>query len=75
MPWIPDPGIRFQLLLVGKFLLVGSGILGFGIQNTAKGFRNTNNDWVRNPNSTDPVPEIRVEFPGGGGGGGDTPLW
>ena len=30
---------------MGKFLLVGSGILGFGIQNTAKGFRNTNNDW------------------------------
>ena len=34
----------FQLLLVGKCLLVESGIMGFGIQNTAKGFQNTNDD-------------------------------
>ena len=32
-----------------KFLLVESGILGFGISNTAQGTRNPNNDW--NPES------------------------
>jgi len=29
----------------GKFLLVESGILGFGIQKTAQGIRNPSNDW------------------------------
>ena len=28
-----------------KFLLVESGILGFGIQKTAQGIRNPSNDW------------------------------
>ena len=29
----------------GTFLLLESGILGFGIQNTAQGTRNPTNDW------------------------------
>ena len=29
----------------GKSLLVNSGILGFGIRNTARGIRNSANDW------------------------------
>ena len=33
----------------GKFLLVKSGILGFGIRNTAQGIQNPSNDW--NPES------------------------
>ena len=33
-----------------KFLIVESGILGFGIQNTAQGIHNPTNDW--NPEST-----------------------
>ena len=33
----------------GKFLPVKSGILGFGIRNTAVGVRNATNDW--NPES------------------------
>ena len=40
-------GIR--ILEPGKFLLVESGILGFGIRNTAQGIRNPTNDW--NPES------------------------
>ena len=40
-------GIR--ILEPGKFLLVESGILGFGIRNTAQGIRNPTNDW--NPDS------------------------
>ena len=40
-------GIR--ILEPGKFPLVESGILGFGIRNTAQGIRNPTNDW--NPDS------------------------
>ena len=29
----------------GKVLLVESGILGFGIRNSAQGIRNPTNDW------------------------------
>ena len=40
-----------------------SGILGFGIRNTAQGIRNPTNDWNQNPSSNDkygnPVPGIR----------------
>ena len=42
---------------------VKSGIQGFGIRNTAKGFLNPTNDWNQNPRSTDQgrnrVPGIR----------------
>jgi len=34
-------------------LLVESGILGFGIRNTAQGPRNPFNDYIKNPSSTD----------------------
>ena len=30
----------------GKILLMESGNLGFGIQNTAQGIRNPTNDWI-----------------------------
>ena len=39
----------------GKFLLVGSGIPGFKIRNTAQGIRNLTNDW--NPESSTWDPE------------------
>ena len=34
--WIPEPG---------EFLLVESGILGFGIRNTTQGIQNLTNIW------------------------------
>ena len=55
---------RIRIPEFGKFLLVGSGILGFGVRNIALGIRNLFNDWT-NPESkfTDkdwnPVPGIR----------------
>ena len=46
----------------GKFLLMESGILGFGIRNTAQGIRNQTMR-IQNPTSTDkywnPVSEIQ----------------
>ena len=47
----------------GKISIMESGILGFGIRNTAQGIRNPSNNWNQNPSSTDkywnPVPGIR----------------
>ena len=43
-------GIR--ILESGKFLPVESGILGFGIRNTAQGIRNPTKIGIRNPSST-----------------------
>ena len=42
--------IQFNVREFEKFLLVESGILGFGIRNTAQGIQNPGND--RNPKST-----------------------
>ena len=42
----------------GKFLLVESGILGFGIRNSDQGIRNPTNDW--NPESTAWNPESKT---------------
>ena len=48
--WNPESG-KILLVVSGiwKILLVESGILGFGIRNTAQGIRNPTNDW--NPQS------------------------
>ena len=43
----PYKGLR--ILKSGKILLMESGILGFGIRNTAQGFRNPTNDWNPEP--------------------------
>ena len=47
----------------GKFSLVESGVLGFGIRDTGQGIRNPTNDWNPEPSSIDeglnPVPGIR----------------
>ena len=48
----------------GKYFLVESGIMGFGIRNTDQGIRNPTKDW--NPSSTDKdwnsaVPAIRSQ--------------
>lgn len=42
-------------------LLVGSGILVFGIRNTAQGLRNPFNDYIKNPSSTDK--ELEIKYP------------
>ena len=42
----------------GKFWLVESGILGFGIRNSVQGIRNPTNDW--NPESTAWNPESKT---------------
>ena len=51
-----DPAFTMQFSLPvresGKFLLVESGISGFGIRNTAQGIWNPT-IWIRNPSSTD----------------------
>ena len=60
-PFVSCKGIRIpeckKFLLVEsriwENLLVESGILGFGIQNTAQGIRNPTNFWIRNQISID----------------------
>ena len=57
----PCEGIR--ILESAKFLLVESGILGFGIRNTAQGIRNPTKDWnpiqVSSRKDWNQVPGIR----------------
>ena len=49
----------------GKFLLMESGIPGFGIRKTAQGIRKPINDWNPESSSTDkewnPVPRTRIK--------------
>ena len=42
-----------------KFLLVESGILGFGIRNTAQGIKNPSNHW--NPESKVPLIKTGIQ--------------
>ena len=37
---------RIRISEFGKFLLVDSGIQGFGVRNIAQGIRNSYNDWT-----------------------------
>ena len=55
---------KLQLQLQQIFT-VESGILGFGIRNTAKGIQNSIKDWIgiRNPSSTDKESEIQYLDP------------
>jgi len=49
IPRLPAVASSSHIKAVAPFkginLLVGSGILGFGIRNTAQGIRNPTNDW------------------------------
>ena len=55
------PNIRESGFRNREILLVGAGILGFGIQNTAQGLRNPFNDCIKNPSSTDK--EFGIKYP------------
>ena len=56
--WIPGSGKFF-----GKLLLVESGILGFGIWNTAQGIRNPLTIGIQNSSSTDKESESSTRNP------------
>ena len=50
MEWFSNKNRKgIRIAESGKFLLVESGILGFGIRNTAQGIQNPAKDW--NPES------------------------
>ena len=58
----PRKGIRISES--GKILFVESGILGFGIRNTAQGIRNPINYWNQEPIKFDGlVLESRIQVP------------
>ena len=55
------PNVRESGFWNRGILLVGSGILGSGIRNTAQGLRNPFNDYIKNPSSTDK--EFGIRYP------------
>ena len=42
-------------------MLLNSGILGFGIRNSAQGIQNPLNDWIRNPVVGIRSPELGIQ--------------
>ena len=55
------PNLRESGFRNRGILLVGSGILVFGIRNTAQGLRNPFNDYIKNSSSTDK--ELEIKYP------------